>query len=253
MDAITIGQRFKSVRKELGLTQSQMADKINAGKSTADIERGKLKISGAHVIALMEQYNINPLWLFGKSKQKYMQAHKVPKGLPQVITVDQDNNENVLLVTAKAAAGYADNIRDEQYYQSLPAFSIPLPEFRNASFRGFQISGDSMVPLVNEQDWVLAKAVDQLHNLKSGKVYVFVEQESIRLKQYEWNEASQTHELHSFNAAYPPVALNLEDVLECWEYHSKITVGLPTELTQLNKLERQIELLQASMAELKHV
>ena len=63
-----------------------------------------------------------------------------------VVTVDQAGKENIVLVSAKAAAGYPNNIGDAQWFESLPAFTIPLPEYRNATFSGFQVDGDSMTP-----------------------------------------------------------------------------------------------------------
>ena len=63
-------KRFKQVREENHFTQSDFAKVLNVKNSTADIERGKTKISGEVVTRLLEEFGINPLWLFGKSRQK---------------------------------------------------------------------------------------------------------------------------------------------------------------------------------------
>ena len=63
-------KRFKQVREENHFTQSDFAKVLNVKNSTADIERGKTKISGEVVTRLLEEFGINPLWLFGKSRQQ---------------------------------------------------------------------------------------------------------------------------------------------------------------------------------------
>ena len=182
-------QRFKQVREELGFTQSAFAERLQIKKTTADIERGKVKISGKIVSQLLKDYHINPLWLYGDSKQKYLQP-KNQDVAPKIITVNDQGAENILLVNVKAAAGYADNIQEPEFYEDLPAFTVPLPAYRNTSFRGFQVEGDSMMPAIQPGDWILAKAITNVEEIKNGKVYVVVEQESVRVKKVQKNTNS---------------------------------------------------------------
>lgn len=140
-------KRFKSIREENHYTQADFAKILDIKNSTADIERGKTKISGKVVAKLLQEFNVNPLWLFGESNQKKIQLQEGDVA-PKVITVDTQNNENIVLVNVKAAAGYPHNVQDVDWYQQLPAFDIPLPEYRNATYRGFQVEGDSMLPVL---------------------------------------------------------------------------------------------------------
>ena len=55
-------QRFKKLRESLNETQQSFAEKLGIKGSTADIERGKSKITGSIVAELLKQYKINPLW-----------------------------------------------------------------------------------------------------------------------------------------------------------------------------------------------
>src|SRR5690554_1227140 len=142
---ISEAKRFKQLREELGFTQQGFAAVLEAGSTTADIERGKTKISGKIVAILMGQCQINPLWLFGQSEEQHINA-RGGNVSPMVVTLDPQGNDNIVLVTQKAAAGYPNNIQDVEWYQSLPSFNIPLPEYRNATYRGFQVEGDSMLP-----------------------------------------------------------------------------------------------------------
>jgi len=210
---------FKLIREELGFTQTAFAQMLGL-TTTADIERGKTRIPGAVVKELFKLYQINPLWLFGESTRKIVPKAEVS---PKVISLNESGTENILMVNAKAAAGYGQNIGDATFYEQLPVFTFPLPAYKNATFRSFQVKGDSMVPLVQDGDWVFAKAVADISAVKAGQVYIVVEADSIRLKQIEFNTDKKQWILVSLNAAYPPVHIETENILELWEYHSKIT------------------------------
>jgi len=149
-------QRFKQVREELKLTQQAFAETLGITGSASDIERGRTKLPGQTVMKLLQEYHVNPLWLYGKSDKKFLNPNTTDV-MPKVITVDNTGNENILMVNAKAAAGYPDNIRDQNWFEELPAFSIPLDRYQNASFRSFQVEGDSMLPVLKPGEWVLGK------------------------------------------------------------------------------------------------
>ena len=130
-------RRFKKVREEQKYTQQTFAQLLGVGATTADIERGKTKISGHVVMELLRQFDINPLWLFGKS---YTKVVNIDGGdvSPKVITLDVAQNETIALVNQKAAAGYPHNIQDVDWYETLPAFNIPLPQYRTPRIEVFK-------------------------------------------------------------------------------------------------------------------
>ena len=109
-------QRFSELRRSMGYTQAQFAELLGIGPTTADIERGKTKLSGKVVMELLRQFNTNPLWLYGLSSEQAAQPKQVDV-LPKVVTVDNADRENIVLVNAKAAAGYPQNIADTSWYE----------------------------------------------------------------------------------------------------------------------------------------
>ena len=174
-------KRFTDVRRELGYTQADFAKLLGISSTTADIERGRTKLSGKVVAELLRQFKINPLWLFGESDQQHLETSKTSV-IPKVITVDSSDNENIVLVNAKAAAGYPQNIQDASWYRELPAFDLPIPEFRNASYRGFQVEGDSMLPNLRPGEWVLSKAIEDIEQINANKMYVVVLEDAVLVK-----------------------------------------------------------------------
>lgn len=244
-------QRFKQVREDLQLTQQSFAELLELGATTADLERGKTRITGQTVAILLEKYKVNPLWLFGKSEQKYLELS--PSVAPKVIAVDPEDRENILLVNVKAAAGYPHNLLDTSWYEQLPAFQLPLPEFRNASFRGFQVDGDSMLPVLQPGEWVLAKAIDQLREVRQNSICVVILQDSVLVKKVRLHSTGDQVSLISLNESYPPVTVPVHEVRELWEVKSKIGFNPKAETAEisLDSLKQAIDSLRDEVAALK--
>ncbi|AZQ58038.1 LexA family transcriptional regulator [Maribacter sp. MJ134] len=239
-------KRFTDIRRELGYTQAEFAALIGVSNTTADIERGRTKLSGKVVSELLKQFKINPLWLFGESEQQYLETSNTSV-IPKVVTVNAAENENMVLVNAKAAAGYPQNIADTSWYEQLPAFDLPIPEFRNATYRGFQVEGDSMLPNLHPGEWVLARAIEHIDYVSANKMYVVVLQDSVMVKKIEKRPNSNNITLVSLNETYPPYDIKPFQIQEIWEVSSKITFNV--DATTDNGLLRQ---LQESMQELKN-
>jgi transcriptional regulator with XRE-family HTH domain len=246
-------KRFKLIRQELNFTQIQFAKQLNLPSSTVDIERGKTRITGETVALLMEIFKINPLWLFGKSSTKHVTTNTFDV-MPKVVTLDENSGqENMLMVNQKAAAGYPSNIQDTSWYKKLPAFNMPIPEFRNATYRGFQVDGDSMLPSLYPGDWVLAKSLDQLTSTSSKKMYVVVLDDSVLVKKISIHPNRDELILISTNQLYPPIFVEPERVLEVWEVTSKLTFSLDAnaENSVLKKLEDSMEELKSQLKAIK--
>lgn len=246
-------KRFTDVRRDLGFTQSEFAKLLGISNTTADIERGRTKLSGKVVSELLRQFKINPLWLFGESTNQFLATSNVSV-IPKVVTVDANENENMVLVNAKAAAGYPQNIQDTSWYRQLPAFDIPLPEFRNATYRGFQVEGDSMLPNLRPGEWVLAKAVESVQDVSPNKMYVVVLHDAVLVKKLEKSPNGYKMSLISLNETYPPYEVDMQQIQELWQVNSKITFGLDatTETGLLRQLQESMEELKSQIRSVKN-
>ncbi len=243
-------QRFKKLREELRHTQQGFAELLGIGSTTADIERGKTKITGKVVMELMAQFNINPLWIYGKSFEKYIDTNRGDVS-PKVLTLDTTGEDSIVLVNQKAAAGYPNNIHDVGWYQTLPAFNIPLPEYRNASYRGFQVEGDSMLPNIRPKEWVLGKAVPSIYEATDNKIYIVVLQDSVLVKKLQKVPNNPENvRLISLNENYLPIDVKVKDIQELWLVNSKLSFGIeePEESNLLKQLQQSMNELKAQMS-----
>ncbi|MCL6265826.1 XRE family transcriptional regulator [Flagellimonas myxillae] len=245
-------KRFIEIRRDLGHTQAEFAKLLGVSNTTADIERGRTKLSGKVVAELLRQFNINPLWLFGESEEKHLETSRTSV-IPKVVTVDSADQENMVLVNAKAAAGYPQNIADTSWYRQLPAFDLPIPEFRNATYRGFQVEGDSMLPNLRPDDWVLARAIEHIDHVSANKIYVVVLQDAVLVKKIEKRPNSNNITLVSLNETYPPYEIKPFQIQEIWEVSSKLTFNLEasTETGLLRQLQQSMEELKQQVGQSK--
>jgi len=246
-------KRFRQIREENNFTQSEFAKILNIKNSTSDIERGKTKLSGRVIMMLLKELEINPLWLYGESFQKKLDIHHI-NSMPKIISMNETKSrENMLLVNQKAAAGYPQNIGDAEWYRQLPTFEMPIPQFRNATYRGFQVEGDSMEPNLHPEDWVLGKSVESLDQTLNHKVYVFVLQDSVLVKKLHKHPNSHKLSLISTNSYYPPYEVVASEIQEIWEVTSKLTFSINenSENSMLKKLEQSMEDLKMQFNTLK--
>ncbi len=234
-------ERFKELRKKLGYTQATFAQELDIKSSTIDIERGKMRLPAHALVLLMKKYQVNPLWLFGESDQMYTTLGK-KEVLPKVIVMDTEDKENVVMVNAKAAAGYPSNLSNHQWYTSLPAFHIPLPSFNGVSIRAFQVEGHSMLPILKPNDWVFGKAVLHLESIKQGDVYVIVTFDSVLVKRVYQKDA-ETLLLVSENKEYKDIKMAKSAVQEMWHFASKMSFDLEQGASRLNAINDKIDLL----------
>ena len=244
--------RFKKVREEQRYTQQSFAQVLGIGSSTVDIERGKTKIPGKAVMQLLKQFNINPLWLFGESFNQYVTSNGNDVS-PKVITTDSDNEDSIVFVNQKAAAGYPNNIHNVEYYKNLPVFNLPLPQYRNATYRGFQVEGDSMLPNIRPNDWVLGRSVSSVSEASDSKIFIVVLNDSVLVKKLQKGSDSSKIRLISLNNEYLPIDVEVNDIQELWQVNSKLTFGIeePSESALLRQLQESMDELKGQIKGLK--
>jgi SOS-response transcriptional repressor LexA len=203
-------------------------------------------------MSLLKNFQINPLWLFGESFQQYIVIDGKDVS-PKVISVKEDNTDAILLVNQKAAAGYPHNIQDVDWYQTLPVFNFPLPQFRNATYRGFQVEGDSMLPNIRPNDWVLGRSVSNVAEASDNKIYIVVLHDSVLVKKLEKINHSAKIRLISLNQEYLPIEVNINDIQELWQVNSKLTFGIDesSESTLLKQLQQSMDDLKGQINRLQ--
>ena len=218
-----IAANLKYLRKKKHISQQELADAIGIPRTTlGDYERGKTEPNLEMLVKLSEYFDVKIDELIRKnlSHQDYeILRNKDFRVL--AISVDTDNRENIELVDSKAEAGYLESFGDPEYIRDLPKISFPnIPE---GSFRGFEIHGDSMLP-VESGSIIICSYIENLADIKEDRTYVVVSKnEGLVYKRVKVNHAEKQLTLCSDNEVYLPYRIDFVDIDEIWQYYAHLS------------------------------
>jgi transcriptional regulator with XRE-family HTH domain len=227
-----LNENVRFVRKQLSLTQDQFALKLGIKRSLVgayeegraeprlDLLQKMAELIGITVDALIGS-DITRADSSAVKPDKYLRGKDV-----LVITVDEFKKDNIELVPHKAAAGYLNGYADSEYVKELPKFKLPI--LGHGTYRAFEISGDSMLPLM-PGTIVIGEYIDDLRDLKNGKTYVLVTKREGIVYKRAFNYIADTGKLFlvSDNRHYAPYQIDAEDVVEAWSAKAYISVQFP--------------------------
>lgn len=226
-------QRIKAIRKELKLTQAEIAVAIGIQQPAyAQIETGRNKLTLDQLELLMDKFDVNPFFYIAGEEPIFLNKKLLAICLQntgnsrqdegdfvQVTSMHTYENANILIPIA-AQAGYAHAWPDENLDEQISVVKIPGIQ---GKARTVEVKGDSMTPLLEPGDWVVARPVHDLFGVKEGKMYVVVSR-SIGLTIKYLSLAEDGFTCSSANRlAYDPFTVPFEDVRELWEVNLRIT------------------------------
>lgn len=166
-------------------------------------------------------------------------------------TVNNDDNENIEVVSEKAKAGYANGYADPEFIRQLPVFQLPFLS-SNRKYRTFQIKGDSMLP-IPDSSWVTGEFVQDWNTIISGHAYiVFTVDDGIVFKIAEnLIESEGMLRLYSLNPLYQPYDVQLTEVKEVWRFVHYISAELPDPVLPKDELLKTVAGLKQDVEKLK--
>ncbi len=222
-----IPNNIKYLRKKYKYTQETFAEALGINRpSVGAYEEGRADPRLQTLSKMAELFNVSVDELI---KEDLTVEGRVPENKVKVlaVTVDNAEEEYIDLVPVKAAAGYTSGYADPEYLTELPRFHLPvLP--RGGTYRAFEITGDSMLPIVSGSI-IVGKYIEKLSDIKNGSTYVLVTQsEGVVYKRvFNYLEEKGKLFLVSDNRSYSAYELDPVDVIEIWEAKAYISVEFP--------------------------
>lgn len=227
-----INENIRYIRKKLKLTQDQFGQQLGIKRSLVGAyEEGRAeprlellsKMAGLinlPVDALLT-HDLNKDNAPAPEHKDYIRGKEV-----LVVSIDSAKKDNIELIPQKAAAGYMNGYADAEYVKALPKFNLPM--LGSGTYRAFEISGDSMLPIM-PGTIIVGEYVENLKDLKNGKTYVLVtNREGIVYKRvFNYLDENGKLFLVSDNRQYTPFQIDGEDVLEAWAAKAYISVQFP--------------------------
>jgi phage repressor protein C with HTH and peptisase S24 domain len=142
---------------------------------------------------------------------------------------------------------------DPQYIRELPKFQLPLPSLKQGTFRAFEITGDSMLP-IQPGSVVIGEYLDNWNDVKTGETYIIISKNEGVVYKRAGNRFKENKELKliSDNKAYDPYAIPSDDILEIWKAKAYFTSSLPdpTPEPTIETLTTMMSQMQKSLSQL---
>ena len=163
-----MNERLKLIRKQLKMTQEQLAQHLGIGKAALSmIETGKTGLSARNRNILVQVLNVNPEWLetghgemFNAEPDLTAYMRRTDNSLPM---------QSVPLYSIEGTAGLVPLFADQSQNKPINYIHIPnLPKCDGAIY----IVGDSMYPLLKSGDIVLYKQLHDLDDIFWGDMYL---------------------------------------------------------------------------------
>ncbi|MCB0489518.1 MAG: helix-turn-helix domain-containing protein [Cyclobacteriaceae bacterium] len=227
-----LSSNVKFIRKQLRLTQDQFGQLLGIKRSLVgayEEGRAEPRLELLQQMATHSGFSVDTI--IGTDLDDSTPLSVLPQNHQRgkevlVVSVDSDEKENIELVPQKAAAGYLNGYADPEYVKELPKFKLPM--LKSGTYRAFEISGDSMLPIL-PGTIIIGEYLDNLKDLKNGKTYVLVtEREGVVYKRvFNYLDESGKLFLVSDNRQYAPYQIDGSDVIEAWSAKAYISVQFP--------------------------
>lgn len=245
-------QNLRFLRKSKKLSQQELASQLEIPRTTlGDYERGKTEPNIDTLIRFSSFYKVNldQLLTADLSLQNY-EIIKNRNFRVLAISVNNENEGNIELVDTKAEAGYLESFSDPHFIRELPKISFPnVPQ---GTYRGFEIRGDSMLPM-ESGNIVLCSYIETLNQIKNNKTYIIVSKnDGLVYKRVLRNENRKSLILMSDNSVFAPYEISFEDVAEIWQYYAHISFSDEQQASEDRIEERMID-IQKNIEEIKGI
>ena len=240
---------IKYLRQKHKISQQVLAEAMNIPRTTlGDYERGKTEPNLEMLVKLAEYFKVKLDDLLRKNlSHEDLEVLRNKDLRVLAISVDSENKGNIELVDTKAEAGYLDSFQDPEYIRDLPKISFPsVPE---GTYRGFEIRGDSMLP-IEPGSMVICSYVESLSHIKNDRTYIVVSQrDGLVYKRVRVDRENQQLILISDNELYLPYSISFDDVNEIWQYYAHLSFS-DARKTSTDMLEEKINDIQRKVNEI---
>tara|TARA_R110002096_G_scaffold14567_1_gene50523 strand:+ start:132 stop:911 length:780 start_codon:yes stop_codon:yes gene_type:complete len=249
-----IQSNIKHLRSLKKFSQERFAEELKWTRSmVGSYEEGRSEPSIDRLIGLSKYFDIPIDILVKNDLRAAKDTSFIEVGNKRVlfpITVNEANEDLIEIIPAKASAGYLQGYADPEYIEQLQ--KIKLPFLPTGTHRAFPISGDSMLP-VKDGSFIVAKFIDDINDVKNGRTYIVLTKEDGLVYKRVYNKIKEQGclELHSDNKAYGVYNVNIQEVIELWEF----TCCINTQEYDKNelKLSSIVNMFQQLRVELKSV
>lgn len=241
-----VNQNLKYLRKLRNWTQQEMAVKLGIKRSLLGAyEEGRAEPRTEILEKLSDSFHISIDDLLrtelGKKQGDYLERRRQLKNEPRQV---------IEFVPAKAAAGYLSGYSDMEFIEELNTFTLPM--LGAGRYRAFEISGDSMLPVISGSV-VVGHQITGWDDIRHNQAYiVLTKREGLVFKRILKNNRNKNKiTLVPDNPQYESYPVSLEDVLELWQTDAIISKTDTHQRMNVNHLAEMVSHLQEQVSAMK--
>ena len=234
----------------IGISPSNLGD-IKADRRSVTIEilnraTDKFRINSAYVVTGAG----HP---FLKASDNSTESTPVKtREIVVVATQDPSGNTTVPLINHKAAATFIAGYQSQEWFEEQDSILLPSYMIKEGQCYALQVSGDSMQPTLQQDDWVICRLLEEseYRYISDGEVYVVVsEQKGIQIKRIR-NRLHQYGVIRclSDNPKHDTFDIPENELLQVWKVEWHLRSQLPEVSGDIDQLQDN---LQSMMDEMK--
>ena len=254
-----LSKNIKHLRTLKQLTQEALAEELSVTRSRiSSYEENRSSPTIEFLIDFSEYFKIPIDILVKKDLTMAKDVSFIEVGNKRVlfpITISDENENLIEVVSVKASAGYLLGYDDPEYIEQLE--KIKLPFLPTGKHRAFPIKGDSMLPM-KDGSYVVAEFVEDIKGAKSGVSYIIVTKDDGMTYKRLYNQIddNDTFLLKPDNPNYEPYEIHISEVLELWKFTCSINtqeyeeheLKLSSIISMFNSLGVELEALKKTMS-----
>lgn len=211
-DFVGIRERLKEFRQQKGIASKDFAALLGIDRSSySHIEGGKTNITLDHLMKLVLNHGLDLNWILFGTEPEYTFK----------ITARTYEDMNIQ-VPAALQPDYAKYWPQDQIRTRTRTVQIPGID---GAARTIEISGDSMAPVLENSDWVVATELEDENKINTNHVYVVVGTEAGVVISYVKKYAEGLLCIPA-NTAYQNQLVAYSDLKEIWQVEYRLTRNL---------------------------
>ena len=207
---MTLGDRVKQKREEMGLSQEELAEKMGYKSKTSihKIEQGITDLPLSKVEELSKVLNVTPAFLMGWENKKEEKSN---------LNIDTINSDYIMIPLYESiSAGYGAS--NSEFIEMIPVFGLKK---NGTTYFAVKVKGDSMEPKIPNGSTIIIKKDIAIEN---GEIGAFCLNEENFVKQKKTIKDKLI--LHSFNLAYDDKVVNEYDEFKEYGKVVKVMIDL---------------------------
>lgn len=162
-----------------------------------------------------------------------------------VATQDTSGNTTVPLINHKAAATFVSGYQSQEWFEEQDSILLPSYMIKEGQCYALQVSGDSMEPTLQQDDWVICRLLDdsEYRYIGDGEVYVVVSaQKGIQIKRIR-NRLHQYGVIRclSDNPKHDTFDIPESELLQVWKVEWHLRSHLPEVSANIDHLQSMME------------